>query len=387
MSSDPTPFVPPERYPSPPKDLWYEVPKERPPPAHEPPKAIFPWEARMPPPSRVFKEKPESPLTGMPAASFGEGSITTELRAQAQLPMTGSPTKQRSESLTPLTPVAHPPSNPWESFKRTNAWDDVPGISRYVDAISSHRRTRSQGLGKTVPELRLRESSRAWKGSRVTDFPSEDDRPSLPVTPVPIRRARFWGGGAPGLGLDDEEDEGRLPVAEGVPVQSDWVCVHGYRWSPEDCLCDMTNIFRYHKDPLVQLQKLAKQHSDMLLKRLSVSASIGDDTIGIEGREIPSRPLPFGSENLKSPTFVSYSPAEVVSPKPVKPNSGTSPVQNILDTGFEGSRQRASSNRIEPPSYQGPGVVFEKGEGVPLPESAVPLIDEERDETYAGFVA
>ena len=50
---------------------------------------------------------------------------------------------------------------------------------------------------------------------RLTDFPSELERPSLPVTPAPIRRPSFWG--------EERDQEGELPAAEGVPSQEDWV--------------------------------------------------------------------------------------------------------------------------------------------------------------------
>ena len=62
-----------------------------------------------------------------------------------------------------------------------------------------------------------------------------------------------------------------------MPTQSDWVCVHGRRWRPTDCLCEVTDLVLHHQDPLAQLQKLAKQQSDALLKKLG-----GE---GDEGRE------------------------------------------------------------------------------------------------------
>ncbi|KAK4453259.1 Glycogenin-1 [Podospora aff. communis PSN243] len=366
MSSDPTPFVPPERYPSPPKDMWYEVPKEPPAPPREKPRAIFPWESHQPRPSRVFHQpqEPSSPISETPAPSFGEPNATSEWPPQAEPSMTGSPTVEpKSEPQTPPAPIirAAPPSDPWSSFPRTNAWDDVPEINRYVDAIQKHRRTRSQGLGRKVPELGLKESSWGRRGSRVTDFPSEDDRPSLPVTPAPIRRPRFWGG-APGIGLEDAEVDERLPAAEGVPIQSDW-------------------------DPLAQLQKLANQQSEALLQKLGGSGALGDDVIGTEGREIPSRPLPFGSEDVKYPTYVKYSPPEVVSPRPVKPDSRNSPVvQNILDAALEVTPKpeaTTSSSGIERPSYQGPGASFEKGEDYPTRETPMPPTEEELDALQA----
>jgi hypothetical protein len=50
---------------------------------------------------------------------------------------------------------------------------------------------------------------------KLTDFPSELERPSLPVTPAPIRRPSFWG--------EERDADGELPAAEGVPSQEDWV--------------------------------------------------------------------------------------------------------------------------------------------------------------------
>jgi len=48
----------------------------------------------------------------------------------------------------------------------------------------------------------------------LTDFPTADDRPSLPVTPAPIRRPTFWG--------EERDEAGELPGAEGVPDQAEW---------------------------------------------------------------------------------------------------------------------------------------------------------------------
>lgn len=53
-------------------------------------------------------------------------------------------------------------------------------------------------------------------GMRVTDFPTEVERPSLPVTPAPIRRSFAQASG-------DEAADEQLPIAEGVPKQEDWV--------------------------------------------------------------------------------------------------------------------------------------------------------------------
>ncbi|KAH6689293.1 glycogenin-1 [Verticillium dahliae] len=355
MSQDPAPFVPPPRYPSPPKDMWYEVPKEKPAPPSQKPRAIFPWESNQPRPSRVF--------TDLPAESEAEKSEAT-------------PTK--SEPVTPATPTINViPSDPWNTFTRTNAWDEMPEIERYVEGLQKHRRVKSQGSPGIAS---INRKAKQERGFRLTDFPSEVDRPSLPVTPAPIRRPKFWGGGDPGAG--DGEDEEVLPVAEGVPLQSAWVCVHGQRWTPADCLCDLTNMLRTYKDPAEQLQKLAKQQSEALLKKLGQ----GDGTEGF-GREIPTRSLPFGSEGVVSSAHdAQQSSGVVLSPQPVKGGTTASIMRSL------GAEQDASTTRrdisteplttspsIEEPSYSGPGAAWEKGEDPPVGETPLLPTDEELD--------
>ncbi|KAI2609304.1 glycosyltransferase family 8 protein [Hypoxylon sp. NC1633] len=368
MSHDSTPFVPPQRYPSPPKDMWYEVPKDPPAPPSEPPKPIFPWETERPPPSRVFPdEQPqevqldlggsETP-TNMPPWS----ATAPELPAESSV--TGSSTtEQKSEPPTPTTPTIQiTPSDPWTSFTRTNAWDEVPEIERYVDKIQQkHQRKRSLKSPGVIalPGYDEDVDNVAWRrqGSKLTDFPSEAERPSLPVTPAPIRRAKFWGGD-PGIGHGDGHQ--LLPAAEGVPTQTEWVCVHGNLWSPADCLCDLTNVLRYHKDPVAQLQKLARQQSEALLRKLG--------SRGRDSSDMPSRPLPFGSEELISPTYVLHS-AKVLSPQPVKGSASPSAVRsiehNLETTPGTSSTPSAAVMTIPEPSYAGPGAAFEKGENIP----------------------
>ncbi|KAI3536543.1 glycosyl transferase family 8 [Colletotrichum abscissum] len=362
MSQDPAPFVPPQRYPSPPRNMWYEVPKDKP---TQKPRHLFPWEINQPKPTRVFTadlaepeaEESSSTPTGEHAASF-TASSTSQAPAEPSL-LGSSTTGQKSEPSTPATPtIKVSPSDPWTAFTRTNAWDEVPEIERYVEGLQKHRRGKSQGSvgtsdGKTAKE----------HGLKLTDFPSVVDRPSLPVTPAPIRRPKFWGGGPkPGDGEDDEE----LPVAQGVPPQTDWVCVHGIRWTPADCLCEYTNLPLRPKDPSAQLQELAKQQSEALLKKL------GGGEGGPEGvsREIPKRSLPFGSERVFPPTYVAQSSKGVVlSPQPVKGSATTSVLRNL------GGEQA----QIQEPAYQGPGTAWERGEGAPLWETPALPMEEQRD--------
>ena len=394
MSSDTAPFVPPPRYPSPPKNMWFEVPKEPPAPPAAKPRAIFPWETHQPRASRVFADLPSEPEptpAEEPATeASGERKHSTESRPQAEPSITEASTVEaKSEPETPVSqggPLS--PSTPWSSFPRTNAWDDVPEIERYVEGLQQkHRRTRSQGLklGGLPPSGLTQEEVTQRRGSKLTDFPSEVERPSLPVTPAPIRRPKFWGGGAPGIGADEDEadDEEQLPAAQGVPAQSEWVCVHGILWKPDECLCDLTNVLRFHKDPIAQLQKLAKQQSELLRQKLGEGGEGGSDlgvSTGMQGREIPNRPLPFGSEDIKSPTYVAQT-SGVLSPKPVKPSSGTSPVQHLWEKESAATPRTTpgTSSNIPEPSYHGPGAQFEKNEDFMMQDTAAPPTEEELD--------
>ncbi|KAH6655264.1 nucleotide-diphospho-sugar transferase [Truncatella angustata] len=382
MSKETAPFVPPERYPSPPKDMWYKVPEQPPTYRVEKPKSIFPWETSQPRPTRVFADdssQTQETETEKSSTPTGEPRASAPFESQPPTETTfiEHSGAEQKEPVTPATPTIHiTPSDPWTAFTRTNAWDEVPAIERYVDKMQSHRRTRSlkspgkidlSGPGGAVAE---RDFAQTRRGSRVTDFPSEAERPSLPVTPAPIRRPKFWGGGGPGIG-DGDDDDPLLPAAEGVPGQSEWVCVHGRWWKPTDCLCDLTNVLRHHKDPVAQLQKLAKQQSEALLQKLGDHTHDSDD--------LPSRSVPFGSEDLTSPTYMARSP-QVLSPQPVKGSASSSIVRSIVSEEPAKPRDSnrtsdtATSDTVLKPSYSGPGSEFEKGEdfskhSTPLPPS------------------
>lgn len=233
FSTDPAPFQPPREYPEPPKDMWFEVPKEKPRPSEKPP-PIFPWEEReVPKPSRVFVDdrppspppKPESP----PLALADEFEVTAD-----------------DKSSTPTTPTIKIQEEPWAKFGNVNrnAWDEVEGIDHYVRAFSSWQKNRGKPKKATTPSqeeqnilsptnepdpAELVDKVRKRRESLLlTDFPSAIERPSLPVTPAPRRRSTFWG---------EERDEEVLPAAEGVPDQADWVCpncgFHSHRKSFE----------------------------------------------------------------------------------------------------------------------------------------------------------
>lgn len=281
MSSDPTPFKAPERYPDPPKDMYYEVPKT---PTYQKPAPIFPWEKNASKPTRVFAED-NADVYEVPSASE-----------------TGPDLVEEDKNTT--------------TFTRGNAWDDIPEIERYIGNLQKNRKGNIQvlqGYGSGIEQA----SSPGARGHsmKLTDFPTELERPSLPVTPAPIRRPSFWG--------DERDDEGELPAAEGVPSQEDW-------------------------DPVVQLEQLARRQSDVLASKLGKDGGLQ--------REIPMRPLPYGSEGVISPTYVAQAP--------------------ISSSGTASSVPRTT---IEEPSYHGPSAAWEKNETFPSQETPMPPSEEEKD--------
>ncbi|KAJ3577441.1 hypothetical protein NPX13_g3127 [Xylaria arbuscula] len=288
MSKSTTPFIPPQHYPSPPKNMWYEVPKEAPAAPSDPPKPIFPWETSRPKPSRVFVdnelETTQGPVTG--------SRPPLEVQTSVESPGTeASPAGQKNEIVTPTTPtIMVTPSDPWTSYTRTNAWDELPEIERYIDSLQKSRKPRNRKPPSMIdlPSPGEGGDDGTWqrRGSKLTDFPSEVERPSLPVTPAPIRRSNFWGGD---LAAGDDTGS-QLPSAVGVPGQNEW-------------------------DPMAQLQELAKRQSEELLKKLGGT--------GRDSSDLPPRPLPFGSEELVSPTYVAQS-ARKMSPQPVAGSGKTS---------------------------------------------------------------
>ncbi|EFY85376.1 glycogenin glucosyltransferase [Metarhizium acridum] len=154
MSRDTTPFIPPVRYPSPPKNMWYEVPKEPPSPSTKIPKQIFPWEARQPAPSRSFTTTTVDEPFGkpQPGESDEQHQEPTPAEAFATLPeqfatgLSGSDVTDRNTAASDVGAAlpAPAPGDPWSSYSRVNAWDDVPEISRYVDGLQRYRRTGGQ---------------------------------------------------------------------------------------------------------------------------------------------------------------------------------------------------------------------------------------------------
>ncbi|KAK2767483.1 glycogenin glucosyltransferase [Arachnomyces sp. PD_36] len=209
MSRDTKLFQPPESYPEAPKDMYYDVPPA--PPVAEKLRPIFPWEEYAPKPTRVFPDEPRD--------FFQVAEPTSEEATGLSVSGSSFPRKEDDENLTPTKPQSS--VDPWESYTLANAWDEVPAIEKYVQAIHKSRKAKAQvifgtGTGAQASSS-LAEDPIRRPSMKITDFPTEIERPSLPVTPAPMRRSSFWGS-------EQQEDESaeQLPAAEGVPKQEEW---------------------------------------------------------------------------------------------------------------------------------------------------------------------
>jgi glycogenin glucosyltransferase len=168
--------------------MWYELPSEKPKTEFKP-NPIFPWEREdhQRPPTRVFAEDlPPPPVPDVKSIKEVE---------------------HESPSVQPQSDDGFQPFAP-----QVNAWDTVPSIEKYVRAVMDAQNRRV----KPGVEAILSPSGRRDSESiLITDFPSSDTHPSLPVTPAPIPTT-FWG--------SERDSKGDLPAAAGVPEQSEWVC-------------------------------------------------------------------------------------------------------------------------------------------------------------------
>ncbi|KAL9081788.1 MAG: hypothetical protein Q9159_007018 [Coniocarpon cinnabarinum] len=212
MSSSGGLFKAPQSYPEPPKDFDYALPP-RSEPAKPPP--IFPWEHQAKKPTRVFAEPPP------PAVA--QQTPTFEASGPKAAPVSSATHRAPVETNAPS-------ASDLDSFSRLNAWDNVTSIDQYVRAVreSQNRRGGVQALqhderdktlsdvsfsGAEEPDTKKRRAPRQ-ESLILTDFPTEVERPSLPVTPAPVRRPTFWG--------EERDEAGELPAADGVPNQSEW---------------------------------------------------------------------------------------------------------------------------------------------------------------------
>ncbi|PIG68928.1 glycosyl transferase family 8 protein [Aspergillus arachidicola] len=237
-SPEPQTFEPPRTqwtqlappfYPEAPKNMYYDVPSTKPEP--EKLSQIFPWENQAPKPTRVF-------------INDDQGSVSLPSSMLSPVSPKETPTSSIGYTASWMTEKL---SESWDSYSRSNAWDDVPEIQRYIQSIAPPRRAKVQVVGGWGSSAN-QQTAGAESSMRLTDFPSEQERPSLPVTPAPIRRP------PPSSNvLSEESTSGQLPIAEGVPNQEEW-------------------------NPSIRLEELQRHHSevlenpDLLLERIERAA-------------------------------------------------------------------------------------------------------------------
>ncbi|KAJ9611543.1 glycogenin glucosyltransferase [Cladophialophora chaetospira] len=378
MSSETSLFQPPAHYPEAPKDMWYEVPQKAPEPTT--PRHIFPWESRAPKPTRVFPQAREpSPPPPLPP-SIGPVGPDEEPSAS-----TSSDVEAPSKEEEPISPPRSPPepANVWDSFtQRTNAWDDMPEIERYVQAITQPRKGKIQVLYNTLGQRSPRstsgsttptDKSRRRPSMKLTDFPTKDERPSLPVTPAPIRRGTLWGS------EKDEPEQGTLPTAEGVPKQEEWVRRFSHYPQPEFPHSrppphDLPRVLSWRcqycgqQNPITKLEELQRRQSEAMLSP--------EGTRELEDvPQPPTRKMPESSskEEAVEATISHLSPTRVpkVPPKPILKTPHfelgqehvPSPTQKPTETA-----QDSEADRLDPLSNLGDGDGAE--------DSALPLTRE-----------
>lgn len=302
MSGDTKLFKAPKAYPEPPKDMWYEVPKERPAPPTARPKAIFPWEERQPDrPSRVFAEdllSPEPEPTS-PVQAFTAG------RAPASEPSRAVPTTNVVNDDLPT------------SFGSTsNVWDSVAGIDSYIRSMTQHQKLRGKlQVLHNAPKQALspaEEGNQPQRGRReslvLTDFPSAIERPSLPVTPAPQRKS-FWG--------SERDQTGQLPQAEGVPDQAEW-------------------------DPSQKLEELRRQ-----------SLQMDSNTLSLPSKNVPRRDMPRSSviaEEGSDQQHVRFQQPNAILREPAAA-SGAKPAFSSVD--FAGATAAESKEEVMSPTEHG----------------------------------
>lgn len=215
---------------SPSRNLRSEVSN---PPSSQTLSPIFPWEYGSQKPSRVFAEDRG---VWIPSLVDLDKRVTTEMNTQ------------HKESATDLESHDILPNNNWQSFSRTNAWDEVPEINKYVGGLVNQERVKLETSNRQTSELKQNlESGFRTPNIRFTDIPTGYQRSILPVTPALKRRSDFWG---------EDAHDNQLPSAEGVPSQEEWVlvsvlireiifllCALGSELTPRKaCLSSSTNI-------------------------------------------------------------------------------------------------------------------------------------------------
>ncbi|RMD42551.1 hypothetical protein DV735_g2621, partial [Chaetothyriales sp. CBS 134920] len=303
MSTETKLFQPPSQYPEAPKDMWYQVPDK--PKEPERLRQIFPWESAAPKPTRVFPQpRPPVPAAVPEPALAAVAAIIPTPEAEA---ISRSSESEASSGRSTASPA---PSDPWAAFEsRTNAWDDLPEIESYMQRFQRPRKAGIQVLRQSAaPSTTAAAQTGRRPSLKLTDFPSESERPSLPVTPAPIRRPSFWGA--------EKDVDGNLPAAEGVPKQEEWVRQFSSYPQPQFApfpalLSNINGIvvmrcqFCGKQNPLGKLEELQRRQSEVLLSPSGLENAY---------QELPTRELP-GSKTREEAEAKAVAAASVLPPK------------------------------------------------------------------------
>ncbi|KAK6527706.1 glycogenin glucosyltransferase [Orbilia ellipsospora] len=173
-----------------------------PPPPASPPKyhqlESPPKERVAPRATRVFADSEEASSEGSASGSSGESSpVSGEYKIESSGGYHGHNNSRAA----------------WDSYPRSNAWDNIPGIDRYVAAFERSTKPRKKPSasrkGDVTPVPRFH-GGQAASPSAVT-LPS----PKMSVTPTPFNSTRGYRSSA-------IEDEKKYPSAKGVPNQLNW---------------------------------------------------------------------------------------------------------------------------------------------------------------------
>ena len=311
-------------------------------------KPIFPWEEYAPKATRVFPdEQPPSPDIS------SESKTATPLASTVTNPSdTSGSSDKTQESVSSATSEA----DQFGGYSRTNAWDEMPEIERYVQALhASQRRGKVQVLHQSSSSPASQPGAGEASGEsrrpsmRLTDFPTEVERPSLPVTPAP-RRPSFWG--------EERDEAGDLPAAEGVPSQKDWVSFPLPAFasappasaSPPPPLIYWRCQFCGQQNPIQQLEELQKRQSEVLQNGPNLST-----------KELPTREMPENATKGSPPHFSpsAFQKATIGAAPPSAPPSAPTqsapvlPKKGILkepsfEVGFEPAEEDVDVESVPP---------------------------------------
>jgi len=166
--------------------------------------------------------------------------------------------------------------NPWNSFQQTNKWDEAPEITRYMESLQKPRKAPVQVLlgGRPQPATGSDGSlpvTERRTSLRLTDFPTAVERPSLPVTPAPIRRSGYFG--------EEAEEQTGFPIARGVPNQEEWVRCFTSLYLPaahNPILRDIAGVLHLtcqhcgKQNPIIKLEDLQRRQSKIMSGEKSI---------------------------------------------------------------------------------------------------------------------